>query len=102
SLVVPDGSTLELADASPLVDIPMQGQTHFDVRMSGDMADPVLTGSLAINDLWFAGFPIGNLSTQSLRFVPLVVDLESARLSKGKSEFELSKAHLDFGSDATV
>ncbi|MEO8177504.1 MAG: translocation/assembly module TamB domain-containing protein [Deltaproteobacteria bacterium] len=101
-LVVPDGTSLELADVSPLVDIPMQGQTHFDVRMSGNMSDPVLTGSLGITDLWFAGFPIGNLTTQSLRFVPLVVDLENARLTKGKSEFDLGKAHLDFGTDATV
>jgi translocation and assembly module TamB len=102
NLVVPEGTSLELADASPLVDIPMQGQAHFEVRMSGRMADPVLTGSLGITDLWFAGFPIGNLSTQSLRFVPLVVELESARLTKGKSEFDLAKARLDFGGDATV
>jgi translocation and assembly module TamB len=102
SLVVPEGSHLELADASPLVDIPMAGLTQLDVRMSGNMSDPVLTGALSINDLWFAGFPIGNLSTQSLRFAPLIVELESARLAKGKSEFELSKARLDFGTEATV
>jgi translocation and assembly module TamB len=101
SMVVPD-STLELADASPLVDIPMQGQARLDVRMSGQMSSAVLTGSLSVNDLWFAGFPIGNLSTQSLRFEPLVVEIESARLEKGKSEFDLSKGRFDFDTDATL
>ncbi len=101
-LSVPEGSVLELGDVSPLIDIPMAGQARLDVRMAGDMSDPVLTGSLGISDLWFAGFPIGNLATQSLRFVPLVVELERAVLTKGTSEFQLSQARLDFDNDATI
>ncbi len=101
-LVVQKGGTLELADASPLVNIPMAGRAELDVEMHGDMGDPVLTGSLQIADLWFSGFPLGNLSTDSLRFVPLVVDLERARLVSGQSVYELSRARLDFDTEATL
>jgi len=102
SLVVPEGSTLELADCSPLVDIPMSGQARFVVSMLGKLGDPVLTGSLGVTDLWFAGFPIGDVSTQSLHFAPLAIDVENAKLTKGKSEFELRKARFDFDTDATI
>jgi translocation and assembly module TamB len=101
-LAVAEGSNLELADASPLVGIPMAGQARLDLRMSGNMADPVLTGSLGIDNLWFAGFPIGNLSTSSLRFVPLVVELDEARLTNGTSVYQLRQARLDFDTDATL
>jgi translocation and assembly module TamB len=102
TLAVPAGSNLELADVSPLVDIPMSGLARLDLRMSGKMGDPVLTGSLGIDDLWFAGFPFGNLSSDSVRFVPLVVELERAVLTKGASEFQLGQARLDFDTEATV
>lgn len=101
-LVVPEGSTLELADASPLIDIPIAGRTSLNVSMSGPMKDPVLTGSLGITDLWFAGFPLGDLSTSSLRFVPLVVSTESAKLTKGASEVTLRNTSIDFDTDATL
>jgi translocation and assembly module TamB len=101
-LVVPEGSTLELADASPLIDIPIAGRTTLNVSMSGPMKDPVLTGSLGITDLWFAGFPLGDLSTSTLRFVPLVVSTESAKLTKGASEVMLRNTSIDFDTDATI
>jgi translocation and assembly module TamB len=101
-LDVPEGSLLELADASPLIDIPMAGQATLNVSMSGPMADPVLTGSFGVTDLWFAGFPLGDLSTSTLRFVPLVVSAESAKLTKGASEVNLRGASIDFDTDATL
>lgn len=101
-LSVPEGSTIELADISPLVDIPLAGQLRIAVKMNGPMAEAVLTGSLGITDLWFAGFPIGDVSTDRLRFVPLVVDIERAVLQQDKSEYELRAARLDFGTDATL
>ncbi|HTV23166.1 MAG TPA: translocation/assembly module TamB domain-containing protein [Polyangiaceae bacterium] len=101
-LVVPEGSALELADVSPLIDIPIAGHTALNVTMNGKMSDPVLTGKLGIDDLWFAGFPLGNLKTESLRFVPLVVQVADGTLSKGGSEWRLSNASIDFDANATV
>jgi len=102
SLVVPEGSVLDLADTSPLVDIPMAGEARLVVKMVGKLGDPVLTGSLGVTNLWFAGFPIGDLSTQSLHFAPLAIDVESAHVTKGKTEYELRKARFDFDTDATI
>ncbi|HWO10110.1 MAG TPA: hypothetical protein VNN80_11540, partial [Polyangiaceae bacterium] len=102
NLSVPEGSTLELADASPLIDIPIAGKTSLNVHMSGPMGDPVLTGSLGVEDLWFAGFPLGNLTTSSLRFVPLIVSAEAIKLTKGTSEVLLRGTSIDFDSDATL
>jgi len=101
-LVVPEGSLLELADVSPLIDIPIAGSTTLNVQMNGPMGDPVLTGSLGIDNLWFAGFPLGNLKTDSMRFVPLVVQVANGTLTKGGSEWQLSNAAIDFDADATV
>jgi translocation and assembly module TamB len=102
AMTVPAGSAIELADASPLVDIPMAGLARLDLEMNGPMAHPLLTGSLGIDNLWFAGFPLGNLSTETVRFVPLVVSIDAGTLSKGASEFALRGASLDFDTDATV
>jgi translocation and assembly module TamB len=102
ALKVPEGSALELADVSPLVDIPMAGLAKLAVGMKGQMSDPLLTGSLGIDDLWFAGFPLGNFNTSTLRFVPLVVQIESGTLTKGATVVQLGNASLDFDSGATV
>jgi translocation and assembly module TamB len=102
SLVVPEGSTLQLADLSPLIDIPIAGQAKLNLKMAGPMRDPVMTGSLGVEDLWFAGFPLGNLSTESVRFVPLIVGAESATLVKGASQYQLRDVAIDFDSDATI
>jgi translocation and assembly module TamB len=101
-LSVPDGSTLELGDLTPLIDIPIAGRAALNVRMSGKMGDPELTGSIGIDDLWFAGFPLGNLKTESLRFVPLVVQVKDGTLSKGGSEWRLRDAAIDFDAEATL
>ena len=93
---------LELADVSPLIDIPLAGRTALRLNMLGPMKDPVLTGSIGIDDLWFAGFPLGNLRSETLRFVPLVVQLESGTLTKGASEVLLKNASIDFDTGATV
>ena len=102
ALSVPEGSVLELADVSPLIDIPLAGRTALRLNMLGPMKDPVLTGSIGIDDLWFAGFPLGNLRSETLRFVPLVVQLESGTLTKGASEVLLKNASIDFDTGATV
>src|SRR5690606_26370879 len=101
-LNVPAASVLELADVSPLIDIPIAGTTTLSVQMRGPMSDALLTGALGIDDLWFAGFPLGNLRTESLRFRPLVVQVADGTLTKGGSEWRLSNASIDFDAQATL
>jgi translocation and assembly module TamB len=102
ALTLPEGSTLELADVSPLIDIPMSGLARLDVGMTGQMKSALLTGSLQIDDLWFAGFPLGDLRTDTLRFLPLLVQLQSGTLTKGGSVVQLKNAAIDFDAEATV
>lgn len=101
-LSVAKGSKLDLADASPLVDIPMDGSAELDVTMAGKADQAVLTGDLRVEDLVFAGFPIGNIESARVRFKPLVLDLFDVRGVKGSSRFTVPGARLDFDSDATL
>jgi translocation and assembly module TamB len=105
---VAKGSKIDLSDVNPLVDIPWSGVAELDVKMAGKAGDPLLTGNLAIQKLEFGGFPIGEIKSAKVRFRPLEVDFFEVRGRKGKSEFVVPTARLDFerGSglvtDATV
>jgi translocation and assembly module TamB len=59
-VVPPQRSKLNLADVTPLVDIPMAGQAELDVNMSGPGGDPLLTGNLKVQGFEFGGFPLGD------------------------------------------
>lgn len=102
ALSVPKGSVIDLADASPLVDIPMSGLAALDIEMKGKMADPLLVGGLSVDDLVFAGFPLGDVERSKLRFRPLEVELEDVSARKGSSAYHISRASLDFGTSATL
>ncbi|MEN9581539.1 MAG: hypothetical protein RJA70_4548, partial [Pseudomonadota bacterium] len=100
-LKVPE-STLDLSDISPIVTVPLQGIAKIAAEMEGPMGDPELTGSLSVEDLVFGGFPIGNIERSKLRFKPLTVEIEGGSIRKGESRFNVSKARLEFGGDASV
>ena len=101
-LSVPKGSKLDLADASPLVDVPMDGTAELSVNMAGKASEAVLKGDLKIDDLVFAGFPIGNITSSHVRFKPLILDLSEVRGTKGSSRFFVPSARLDFQSGPTL
>ncbi|HEX4339411.1 MAG TPA: translocation/assembly module TamB domain-containing protein [Polyangiaceae bacterium] len=96
------GSRLRLSDASPLVDIPMEGMAEVDVAMKGKASSAELTGSLKVNDLVFDGFPIGNIESAKVRFKPLVLDFDEVHGTSGGSRFYVPTARLDFDSDASL
>jgi translocation and assembly module TamB len=95
-LVIGQGSRIDLADVSPLVDIPMAGKAELDVEMSGLMSDPLLTGNVKIADFNFGGFPIGDLKSGKIRFKPLWLELTDVEAQKGKSAFSVPSARIDF------
>src|SRR5690606_3960086 len=63
---------------------------------------PVLEGKLAIKDFEFGGFPLGDIEQANTKFRPLVVELTGVRGRKGKSQFDVPSARLDFDTEATV
>lgn len=102
ALVIGKGTKIELADVSPLVDIPWSGTAELSAKMSGKANNPLLTGELAIAKLEFGGFPIGDIKSGKLRFQPLRVDFADVVGKKGRSNYRIPDARLDFESDASV
>ncbi|HMJ14642.1 MAG TPA: translocation/assembly module TamB domain-containing protein, partial [Polyangiaceae bacterium] len=99
---IAEGSKLELADVTPLIDIPMSGSAEIAVEMAGKGNDPVLTGDLRVADLVFGGFPIGSITSGKVRFQPLFLEFSDVRGHKGRSEFNVPSARVDFDTDASV
>lgn len=95
-------SVIHLADISPLVTVPLSGVATISAEMSGQLSNPTLTTNLAIDDLVFAGFPLGDLSVKDAVFRPLWVELPNAELRKGGTRFQFPKARLDFNTGASV
>jgi translocation and assembly module TamB len=102
TLSVGKESRIDLADVSPLVDIPMEGKAELDVEMAGPMGDPLLTGNLKVAGFQFGGFPIGDIKSSKLRFKPLYLELSDVEAQKGKSQFTVPSARIDFDAGATL
>jgi translocation and assembly module TamB len=95
-------SHLDLADISPLIDIPLSGNAELDVEMAGLMSDPLLTGNVKIGSFVFGGFPVGDLKSGKVRFRPLYVELLDLEAQKGKSTFSVSSGKIDFDAGASL
>ena len=93
---------IDLADVSPLVDIPLSGQAELDAEMAGIMSDPLLTGNVKISSFVFGGFAIGDLKSAKVRFRPLYLELLDVDAQKGKSAFTVPTAKIDFKAGATL
>jgi len=102
SLSVAKESHIDLADISPLVDIPLSGNAELDVEMAGLMGDPLLTGNVKIASFVFGGFPIGDLKSGKVRFRPLYLELRDVEAQKGKSTFTIPNGKIDFDAGATL
>jgi translocation and assembly module TamB len=98
---VPEAS-IDLSEIGPLTTVPIQGTLSLSAKMDGEMSNPTLKGSLEIDDLIFAGYPLGDLRSEQTTFRPLWVELDKAELRKGKSTFRIPKGRLDFDKQASV
>jgi translocation and assembly module TamB len=101
-LDVAPGSTIELQDISPLVDIEMSGRATLSAKMAGIASEAELRGELAVSDLVFGGFPIGDVERSKVSFQGLKVDLSEVEGKKGQSTFVVPSARLDFDEGATL
>ena len=99
---VPKGARLDLADISPIVDIPVSGKAEVDVDMTGVPPAVVLTGNMKVQDFVFGGFPFGDINSARLRFVPLVLELFDVQAKKGKSDYSVPSGRLDFDGPASI
>ncbi len=95
-IVVDNKGSLDLADISPITTIPMSGRSRLGVRLAGKAGDPLLTGNLAVEDFVFGGFPLGSIQSAKVLFRPLKVQLSEVKATKGKSDYIVNSATLDF------
>ena len=102
ALSIGKDSRIDLADVTPLVDIPMSGKAELDGEMAGPMGDPELKGNLKLSDFHFGGFPIGDIKSGKYRFRPLFLELEGVEAQKGRSSYGVPSARLDFDAGGTL
>jgi translocation and assembly module TamB len=95
-------STLDLSELSPLVTVPVEGIAKLTAEVNGEMSNPLMKADLNIDNLVFAGFPIGNLSAKNTTFRPLWVEIADGKVTKGGSTFRIPHARLDFGTRASI
>ncbi len=101
-IVVSDNTALDLSDISPIVNIPMAGRSRLGVHLAGPSGDPLLTGKIAVDDFEFGGFPLGSIKSAQIRFRPLVVDFSDIKATKGKSDYLVTSARLDFNQSGVL
>ncbi len=91
-----EGSRLDLSDVSPIVGIPVSGKAEVDVTMGGVAPAVLLDGSMKVQDFVFGGFAFGDILSSRVHFTPLVLDLFDVQGKKGKSDFIVPSARLNF------
>ena len=101
-IVVDNKGSLSLADISPITTIPISGRARLGVRLAGNASDPALTGNMTVDDLVFGGFPLGSIQSAKVHFRPLKVDLSDVKATKGKSDYIVSSARLDFDHPGSI
>lgn len=93
---------INLRDIGPLVTMPIEGTLDIQARLNDRLPNPLLTGTVGITDLVFAGFPVGTLEPTTFRFKPLWVEFERALIRKNISAFVLPHAKLEFANGSTL
>jgi len=95
-------TTLELADISPLVTIPISGHGKLDAKMVMPGGDPTLVGNAKIEDFVIGGFPVGTIESAKAKFKLLYLELTDVVHKKGTSTLRAPSARLDFGTKASI
>ncbi|HVY45766.1 MAG TPA: translocation/assembly module TamB domain-containing protein [Minicystis sp.] len=98
-----EGSKIELAELSPVVDIPMSGLVSVHASGRGDFDHPKFTGEIGIHEFSFGGFSVGDVESK-VAFEPLVLELDDAHVKKNESRVHapLVRIAFDKGHDVLV
>jgi translocation and assembly module TamB len=88
---------LDLAEITPLANIPIGGMAEAEVKVSGKFSDPRVEGETKIENFVLGDIPFGNVTSANIEFQGQIVELKNVKAVKGKSPYEMSTARLDFG-----
>jgi translocation and assembly module TamB len=98
---VPKGQ-IDLADLTPLATIPIAGQVGVEAHVSGTFSIPHLEGDAQIKDFVFGDIPFGTVSAAHASLSGMTLDLKNVKATKGKSNYEMPTARLEFGGRAAM
>jgi len=95
-------SHIDLADISPIVDIPWKGLADLNVQITGVFNEPDIRADLSIRRFEFADMQLGDLQSAKVEFRPLVLQIGDARGMKGRSPYLVPSMRVDFTGPAPV
>lgn len=101
-LGVSKDSQIDLADISPIVDIPWKGTADLTTEITGYFNEPDIRGDLSIRRFEFAGMAFGDMQSAKATFRPLVLELSDVRGVKGNSPYHVPSMRVDFTGPAPV
>lgn len=99
--VVGAGTRIDLADISPLVELPIGGVVDLTARAHGEFNHPKILAEASIQKFDFAGFPVGDVKTKA-SFEPLALDLTEVTIQHGASRIRSPKTRIDFDAGPDV
>ena len=95
------GLELILADASPLVDLALDGRGTFSLEVGGTFSDPTLAGQAAFRSFSLHGFQFGDLITDFELDEDLMgVHFGRIGAQKNSSRYAITGGYMDFREDA--
>lgn len=98
------GGKVDVSEVSPIGSVVMGGIADPKVRITGTAGDPMLEGDTSVKDFVIGDIPFGTVTQAHIvsDISNTTVDLTDVRAQKGKSNYEMSTAHLDFNKPANM
>lgn len=98
---LPNGH-IDLTDISPLAAIPLAGRAELEAHVSGVFSGPHLEADASVKDFVFGDIPFGTVTAAHASLTGIVVDLRGVKAVKGKSDYEMPTARLDFSKGGLI
>lgn len=96
------GSSVDFAELSPLVSVPIGGVVDIEARGVGTYEFPRIEGDFSIASFMLGGFQAGDIRRAHAVFVPLNLELTEVEVAKNKSVITSPRARVDFDAGPDV
>lgn len=97
-----EGTSVDLAELSPLAELPIAGRASIRAGATGPFTDPAITGDVSIKNFEIAGFSAGDLDSARLTFKPSILNILDARLHKNESRYRITAARVNLEGPAAA
>ncbi len=98
---VPKGH-IDMDDLTPIAAVQMHGVADIEAHLAGAMDNPLLTAKGSVANYVLGDIPFGDVTRLEATYSGTVVDLKNVSVKKGKSQYDVKAARLDFGAGAGV